>query len=271
MDHAAFGVQILFEEGRIRDYVAETDWDSIICTAIARHSDFKLEGVTDERELLHARLIRDADKLDNCRVKLEDSIETILGVSAEEVGSSAITPEVMAQFMNHQSIYSPTRETQRWTTGSPILPIIMISTMKKLWKSYRNTIMWERQIARIPYDNPTTAAQMQEIKKILQDYFCARINTRKKIMKTIQQLKRLPMGKRGNFPLSHVQSFGFSEIFFSKIFSASPQIRLFQIQILLIRILKDLFFHWGTGANDRLHEIYKNRNPQNISSLCGLE
>ena len=38
----------------------------------------------------------------------------------------------------------------------------------------------ERQIARIPYDNPTTAAQMQEIKKILQDYFCARINTRKK-------------------------------------------------------------------------------------------
>ena len=179
MDHAAFGVQILFEEGRIRDYVAETDWDSIIRTAIARHSDFKLEGVTDERELLHARLIRDADKLDNCRVKLEDSIETILGVSAEEVGSSAITPEVMAQFMNHQSIYSPTRKTKMdyWLSYLAYYYDINYEETLEIIQEHHYV---ERQIARIPYDNPTTAAQMQEIKKILQDYFCARINTRKK-------------------------------------------------------------------------------------------
>lgn len=76
MDHAAFGVQLLFEEGKIRDFIQEPKWDSIIRTAIARHSDFKLDGISDERELLHSRLIRDADKLDNCRVKLNDSIIT---------------------------------------------------------------------------------------------------------------------------------------------------------------------------------------------------
>ena len=37
--------------------------------------------------LLHAKLIRDADKLDNCRVKLDETIETLLDVSAEEVGT----------------------------------------------------------------------------------------------------------------------------------------------------------------------------------------
>ena len=64
----------------IRRFVRDDRFDSLICTAIEKHSDFKLEGITDERTLLHAKLIRDADKLDNCRVKLEESMETLLGV-----------------------------------------------------------------------------------------------------------------------------------------------------------------------------------------------
>ena len=34
------------------------------------------------------RLIRDADKLDNCRVKLVDDLETFMGASAEEIGEN---------------------------------------------------------------------------------------------------------------------------------------------------------------------------------------
>lgn len=70
MDHAEFGVRILFEEGMIRQFLEKGDWDQIIETAVARHSDFRLEGIQDTRALLHAKIIRDADKLDNCRVKL---------------------------------------------------------------------------------------------------------------------------------------------------------------------------------------------------------
>ena len=64
----------------IRRFVKDQSFDQLICVAIAKHSDFKLEGIEDERTLLHARLIRDADKLDNCRVKLEESMETLLDV-----------------------------------------------------------------------------------------------------------------------------------------------------------------------------------------------
>lgn len=95
MNHAKFGVRILFEEGLIRRFIREDRWDDIIRTAIIKHSDFKLEGIEDSRKLLHARIIRDADKLDNCRVKLEDAIETMLQVTADEVGNSTISPEVM--------------------------------------------------------------------------------------------------------------------------------------------------------------------------------
>ena len=41
MDHASFGVQILFEEGKIREFIKEDTWDRVIRTAIAKHSDFR--------------------------------------------------------------------------------------------------------------------------------------------------------------------------------------------------------------------------------------
>ena len=72
MDHAAYGADILFKGGLIRRFLEENTWDSIIEEAIRKHSDYILSGIEDQRTLLHARLIRDADKLDNCRVKLED-------------------------------------------------------------------------------------------------------------------------------------------------------------------------------------------------------
>lgn len=72
----------------IRRFVKDQSFDQLICVAIAKHSDFKLEGIEDERTLLHARLIRDADKLDNCRVKLEESMETLLDMDEKTVGAS---------------------------------------------------------------------------------------------------------------------------------------------------------------------------------------
>ena len=62
MDHASYGVELLFGTSRmIRKFVPEDKWDEVIRVAIAKHSDFALEGISDERKLMHARIIRDAD------------------------------------------------------------------------------------------------------------------------------------------------------------------------------------------------------------------
>lgn len=53
-----------------------------------------------------------ADKLDNCRVKLENPIETMLGVPEEAVGMSEISREVMQQFENQTSVLLETRRTK---------------------------------------------------------------------------------------------------------------------------------------------------------------
>lgn len=166
MDHAAFGVQILFEEGMIRQFVKEDTWDSIIRAAIAKHSDFKLEGITDERTLLHAKLIRDADKLDNCRVKIVDAIETIIGASEEEVGAEEISPEVMEQFMRKESILSPTRKTKMDYWLSYLAYFFDINFNETL-DIVREKRYIERIIDRIPYTNPKTAGKMQIVREML--------------------------------------------------------------------------------------------------------
>lgn len=166
MDHAAFGVQILFGEGMIRDFIEEETWDAVLRTAIGRHSDFKLEGISDKREFLHARIIRDADKLDNCRVKLEDSIETILEVTAEEAGAEEISPEVMEQFLRRESILSGTRKTKMdyWLS---YLAYFFDINFDASWEMIRENHYIEKLIGRIPYSNPKTAADMETVRRIL--------------------------------------------------------------------------------------------------------
>src|SRR5699024_993463 len=114
MDHAAYGVQILLgEQQMIRRFVEEDTWDDIIREAIARHSDVSgYNPSLTSRQLLHVQLIRDADKLDNCRVKLEEPIEVLLGCTSEEVGRQDISPEVWEECLAHTSVHLEKRKTK---------------------------------------------------------------------------------------------------------------------------------------------------------------
>lgn len=166
MDHAAFGAEILFGEGMIREFIEEDTFDEIIRTAILKHSDFELTGIEDERVLLHARLIRDADKLDNCRVKIEDPVETLLGVSAEEAGRCQVTPEVMEQFLEGRSIRSETRRTKMDYWVSYLAYFFDINFDVSL-DIIREQGYVDRIISRIPYTDPRTREQMELVRKKL--------------------------------------------------------------------------------------------------------
>lgn len=169
MDHAAYGVEILFGEGMIREFVKEDTWDSIIKTAIEKHSDFRIEGVEDERTLLHARLIRDADKLDNCRVKLEEDIETMLDMSKEEVGLCDISPKIYEDYFNHLSIWSPDRKTKMdyWVSYVAYFYDINFDETISIIKE-KNFV--PRLFARIPYKNVDTARKVKQMEEEMLAY-----------------------------------------------------------------------------------------------------
>ena len=74
VNHGALGADILFREGRIRDYVDEREEDIIIERSIRLHNVFLLPEDLTDREELFAKLLRDADKIDIMKVCCEFSV-----------------------------------------------------------------------------------------------------------------------------------------------------------------------------------------------------
>ncbi|MEY8494030.1 HD domain-containing protein [Lachnospiraceae bacterium 29-91] len=169
MDHAAYGVQVLFEEGMIRKFLPESTWYPIIRTAIAKHSDYSLSGAADARTQLHARLIRDADKLDNCRVKLTDATETFLGASPEEIGAQEISPAIYDTIFRNQCILSADRKTLMDYWVSYIAYFFDINFRESMDIIVENDFI-SRIVRRIPYSNPKTAEQMNDIENYVKNY-----------------------------------------------------------------------------------------------------
>lgn len=175
MDHAAYGAEILFEEGMIREFIEDSRYDEIIRMAIEKHSAYKLNGISDPCALLHAKLIRDADKLDNCRVKLEDAVETMLDVSAEEVGKQQISPEVLAQVYQKTSIDNKTRNTKMDYWVSYVAYFFDINFPETLEIIHEHQYV-DRIIRRIPYSNIDTEKKMRQIGDFVNDYIKGRIS-----------------------------------------------------------------------------------------------
>lgn len=63
-DHANYGVKLLIENNIIRQIPVEEKYYNIIEKAIKNHNKYKIEEGLTPKELLHAKIIRDADKLD---------------------------------------------------------------------------------------------------------------------------------------------------------------------------------------------------------------
>ena len=64
INHAEMGVKILFDEGLIKEFVEDRRYDELIRKAILNHNRARIEFGLNEKELLHAKIIRDADKVD---------------------------------------------------------------------------------------------------------------------------------------------------------------------------------------------------------------
>lgn len=104
VNHALYGVKVLFEQGKIREYLEDDSWDSIIYEAILAHNLFRIPKGLDERTELFCKLIRDADKIDIMKVNVETPMETIYGIGPEEMKKLTLTDEVVEQFYGKTAV-----------------------------------------------------------------------------------------------------------------------------------------------------------------------
>lgn len=169
VDHALFSSQLLFEDGLIRQFIDDNYYDNMIKVAIEQHNRYTIEEGFNERELLFIHLIRDADKLDNFRVKDEETIETTLFVSIDEVNQETITPEVFDQMYNQKLIYGPSRVTHLDMWLSYIAFIFDLYFEESL-KYIRDNHWVDRSFDRLHPVDKTTHQQYEILRQRTLDY-----------------------------------------------------------------------------------------------------
>ena len=64
INHAMQSNKVLFEDGLIRNFIEDNKYDKIIKTAVYNHNRAAIDQDISEEEMLFAKIIRDADKLD---------------------------------------------------------------------------------------------------------------------------------------------------------------------------------------------------------------
>ncbi|MBQ6282689.1 MAG: HD domain-containing protein [Bacilli bacterium] len=110
IDHADFGCKILFEDGLIRRFIKDNKYDEIIRKSILYHNKYEI-GECNEEELLHSKIIRDADKIDIINdvvnlgnIKINEDANGVSGKVKEQFDSEKIIDRKYKQYKNDSVI-----------------------------------------------------------------------------------------------------------------------------------------------------------------------
>lgn len=175
IDHADYGVKILKQNHFINEFIEDRKYDTIIFKAIENHNKYKMEEGLKERELLHAKIIRDADKTDNFKLKQIQDLSNIFNKTLEQIQKEEISEEVYQQFMQKESIDSSKRKTNLdwWVSYIAWIFDYNFSVGLKYLQEhdYINGL-----INRISYQNEKTRKQMKEIQLVANEYVKQRCN-----------------------------------------------------------------------------------------------
>lgn len=97
-DHGDYALVILEKE--IRKYIEIDEYDEIIKKAIKNHNKYKIEDGLSEKEMLFAKIIRDADKIDI----FYESSEMFWKCEEIIVEKSKISKDVLEQFNKNEQV-----------------------------------------------------------------------------------------------------------------------------------------------------------------------
>ena len=177
-DHASYGCKMLFEDNLIRDFIDDNSYDDIIRIAIDNHSRLNIQNGLNDRFLLHAKIIRDADKLDNFRVKKEEKIEAIFPgkvKSIEEMENSKISDKVYETIKNKKCVDIHDRVTilDYWLC---VLAFIFDLNFKESYEIIKEKNYVNILIDRIKYKDEETKKRMEDIRNIMNEYINRKIS-----------------------------------------------------------------------------------------------
>lgn len=168
IDHAAFGADLLFKDGLIRNFIKDCTSDTLLETAIRTHNAFRLPSGLDERTLMFCNIIRDADKIDIMRVNIETSLEEIYNVTTKELRNDEISPEVLNSFYEEHATLRKYKKTSVDNLAGLISFVFELVYPYSIQEVDKQGFLYK--MMDFQSDNPNTQAQFHIIKKCVNNY-----------------------------------------------------------------------------------------------------
>lgn len=171
-NHAELGVEVLFKEGRIRDFIDDDSCDDLIETVIRCHNLYEIPDDLSDRTKGFVKILRDADKIDIFRVDVTEPIIDVYGYSKDELYNSLISKEVMETFIKKQTIVRDTRKTAIDNHISFIAFVFGIYYDESIKIALKQGYL--DKLINFKSNNEITNREFVKVREVVKEYLCER-------------------------------------------------------------------------------------------------
>ena len=167
VNHAEIGVKILFEDGLIREFIEDKQYDEIIKIAILNHNRPAIETGLTERQLLHSKIIRDADKTDIFRILISGDKKAIW--EKADLSDDKISDEIYREFVEDKRINYKERKTSADILVSHFNYVYDLN-FPETRKIIRDNKYIDKLYQRFKFNDAETMKRFNEIYRLSKEY-----------------------------------------------------------------------------------------------------
>lgn len=164
-DHGDYGAKIL--EKDIRKYISDSKYDNIIIKAVKNHNKFAIEEGLTEQEMLFAKIIRDADKIDI----IYESVYIFYKGREEQVNKSILSEKIYNQFIDEKLIMKEKNVRLKYVEDIVcVIAFIYDINFKQSFEILKEKDYINKILDRYNFENKYTKEKIEEIRKIVNEY-----------------------------------------------------------------------------------------------------
>lgn len=191
IDHAAYGADILFQEGKIRDYIgdirdvdkgkscpstsvcsqaesADRNIAELIENVVRYHSAYRLPEEFDDTTKKFCNILRDADKVDILKVNVDFPLEEIYNVTTDELRNSEVTEAVMESLKKERATLRSLKRTAVDNVAGHISLVFELVYPESLRVVEEQGYL--EKLLSFESQNERTQEQFREIRRVMERY-----------------------------------------------------------------------------------------------------
>lgn len=180
IDHGQKSVEVLFADKWIRRFSQDEAYDTIIYKAINNHNKFEIEKGLSEEELLHCKIIRDADNVDIFRAVLDEKqkLEDFGHLNSKDISKEVLSSEFFEEFKKERPLLYSKAKTDMDIMVAILAHIYVLNFNVSLEIIKENNYI-NRFTKRLNCQDEFTKQKMNEIAIIAMNYINRKIEERK--------------------------------------------------------------------------------------------